>query len=108
MMWLRRLRTISLAVFLFGSVSGFAVWAHWPSAPSKSDNSVRDAGPASRPTRPPAGSRATGDEIRVADQPQTDCPQSFTDDSLPYCPISMASERILEGDRPLPALGMSG
>ena len=77
MMWLRRLRTISLAVFLFGSVSGFAVWAHWPSAPSRSDSSVRDAGPAPRPTQPPAGSRATGDDIRVADQPQIDCPQSF-------------------------------
>lgn len=91
MMWLRRLRTISLAVFLFGSVSGFAVWAHWPTAPSKSESSVRDAGPAARPTQSPGGSQANGDDIQVADQPQADCPQSSTDDSLPYCPISMAT-----------------
>ncbi len=91
MMWLRRLRTISLAVFLFGSVSGFAVWAHWPSAPSKSDISVRDAVPAPRPIQPSVGSQATGDDFRVADRPQDDRPESSTGDYLPYCPISMAA-----------------
>ena len=91
MMWLRRLRTISLAVFLFGSVSGFAVWAHWPSTPSKSDSSVRDAGPASRPAQPPPGSQATSDDIQVADHPQVNCTDSSTGDLPAYCPISMAT-----------------
>ena len=93
MMWLRRLRTIALAVFLFGTVSGFAAWAHWPSAPAnaKSGSSVRDAGPAPGTTQPPAGPQAAGDDIRVADRPSADRPEPSNDDLPPYCPISMAT-----------------
>jgi RNA polymerase sigma factor (sigma-70 family) len=105
-MWLRKVKTISLAVLLIGATSGsLGVWAHWPSAMSKSpDRShaaapafapadsgtpARDAGSAPQPAQPPSHSQSAGDDVRL-----TDCPAG-TDDCPPaYCPISMAANAV--------------
>jgi len=95
-MWLRKLRTISLALLLIGtSTGGIAVWAHWPtdgakqadhqSAPAHSGPSARDNGSNSQPSATP---QPLGSDARLADCP-ADC--SSGDGPPAYCPISMAA-----------------
>jgi RNA polymerase sigma factor (sigma-70 family) len=107
-MWLRKLRTVSLAVLLIGGTMGsLGVWAHWPSAAGKTsalqhraapapDGSVtpaRDAGSDSQQAQPPARTQAAGDEARLADCP-SDCPAGCDGGPPPYCPISMAANAV--------------
>jgi RNA polymerase sigma factor (sigma-70 family) len=99
-MWLRKLRTISIAVLLIGGTTGGLVWAHLPStaakasatsrgaistpAPTEGVAPARDAESAPQPGKSPSPS--VGDDIRV-----TDCPDSCDDCPPAYCPISMAA-----------------
>jgi RNA polymerase sigma factor (sigma-70 family) len=107
-MWLRKLKSISLAVLLIGGTMGtVGVWAHWPSGAAKTsalqhraapapDGSVtpaRDAGSESQQAQPPAGIRSTGDDARLADCP-SDCCDGSDDCPPPYCPISMAANAV--------------
>jgi RNA polymerase sigma factor (sigma-70 family) len=107
-MWLRKLKTISLAVLLIGGTMGsLGVWAHWPSAAGKTsahrhsaapapDGSVtpaRDAGSDSQQAQPPAGTQSAGDDVRLTDCP-SDCPLGCDDGPPPYCPISMAANAV--------------
>ncbi len=90
-MWLRKLVRRSLIVLLFSATGGIAVWAHWPSASTKANASVRDAGSTLYPGPAPASSQPSG-----ADTQLTDCRD---DDFPPYCPISLAANafsRMLE------------
>jgi RNA polymerase sigma factor (sigma-70 family) len=103
-MWLRKLRTITLAVLLIGGTTGsLGVWAHWPSSDSRQPATghgavpsvapgtpARDAGSAPQPATSPARSQADGDDVRLTDCP-TDCPAGECDGPPPYCPISMAA-----------------
>jgi RNA polymerase sigma factor (sigma-70 family) len=106
-MWLRKLRTISLAVLLIGGTTGsLGVWAHWPSAdarptaagqgslpslaPGENSTPARDAGSAPQPAKSPDRSQASGDDVRLTDCP-ADCPAGECDGPPPYCPISMAA-----------------
>jgi RNA polymerase sigma factor (sigma-70 family) len=82
-MWLRKLARISLVVLLFSATGGIAVWAHWPSATTKANASVRDAVSTPQPEQPPASSQPLGADVQL-----TDCQ---VDDLPPYCPISMAA-----------------
>jgi RNA polymerase sigma factor (sigma-70 family) len=105
-MWLRKLATISLVIFLTGATSGsLAVWAHWPSTASKAsvpgDASApslapdvrgmpnRDAGSAPQPAQPPTPSQSGGDDVRL-----TDCPAGTPDFVPHYCPISIAANAV--------------
>ncbi len=102
-MWLRKLKTISLAVLLIGGTMGsLGVWAHWPSAAAKSSAlrpsadgviaPARDAGSDSQPAQSPAGTQTAGDDVHLTDCP-TDCPATG-DCPPPYCPISMAANAV--------------
>jgi RNA polymerase sigma factor (sigma-70 family) len=106
-MWLRKLRSISLAVLLIGGTMGSLVWAHWPStegktsgmrhgaapSPDRSVTPARDTGSDSQQAQPPARTQAAGDDARLADCP-SDCPAACDDGPPPYCPISMAANAV--------------
>ncbi len=97
-MFLRKLRSISLAILVIGATGSFGVWAHWPSAGSKPSTRNHGAVPALAPERggTPAGeagpaqspsrSQTAADDVRL-----TDCPASDDDCVPPYCPMSMAA-----------------
>jgi RNA polymerase sigma factor (sigma-70 family) len=106
-MWLRKLRTISLAVLLIGGTMGsLGVWAHWPPAdpkqpasghgavpsvaPGESRTPATHPGSAPGPATSPSRSQTDGDDVRLTDCP-TDCPAGECDGPPPYCPISMAA-----------------
>jgi RNA polymerase sigma factor (sigma-70 family) len=94
-MWLRKIRTASLALLLIGGTMGGLVWAHRPAAPrpSSADASVvaaatraGDVAPAQKDAQPSLSSQSTGD------QPcPTDCPVFGQDGPPEYCPITMAT-----------------
>jgi RNA polymerase sigma factor (sigma-70 family) len=107
-MWLRKLKSISLAVLLIGGTMGtVGVWAHWPSgaakasalrhgaapAPAGSVTPARDAGSDSQQAQPPAGTQSAGDDARLADC-SSDCPAACDDGPPPYCPIAMAANAV--------------
>jgi RNA polymerase sigma factor (sigma-70 family) len=101
-MWLRKLRTISIAVLLIGGTTGGLVWAHLPSAapkpsatsrgaistpaPAEGVAPARGAESAPQPGKSPSQSQPTGDDVRL-----TDCPDACDDCPQAYCPISMAA-----------------
>jgi RNA polymerase sigma factor (sigma-70 family) len=99
-MWLRKLRTIAIAVVLIGGTTGGLVWAHLPSTAPKTPATSRGAistpapaegvaparGSKSAPQPGKSPSQSTGDDVRL-----TDCPAGCDDCPPAYCPISMAA-----------------
>ena len=66
-MWLRKLRTISLVALLVGGTTGGLVWAHLPSSASKPSSLGRGAIPASAPAEGVAPARDAGSAPQPAD-----------------------------------------
>ncbi len=105
-MWLRKLKSISLAVLLIGGTMGtIGVWAHWPAAEAKTpptsigrahagwESHARPGhwvGPA---TRTIAGRYPVGRGRRPAHGLPRRLPR-HCDGPPPYCPISMAANAV--------------
>jgi hypothetical protein len=106
-MLLKKLKTITLAVLLVGTLSGgVGVWAHWPSQPP--GRATRGDDPASNPTRNPVatpvpGAKAVpqpatqppaGSQALVADNPPADCPLGGPGECSTSCPLTMAANAL--------------
>jgi RNA polymerase sigma factor (sigma-70 family) len=104
-MMLRKLSTISFAVFLAATTGSVAVWAHWPTptakdstighgalpvlAPADAATPTNAAGSAPQPSVPTPHSRQSGGDVRLAD-----CPAGESGCFPDYCPLSMAANAL--------------